>query len=279
MHAHCFPATPRARRWLTGALVVSGLAFAGASVNAADAPAVKPPAATAEPAFDPQAEATLKAMSEFLRHQPVLTVTGERVQEGVTYDQEKIQIISQLAVQVQRPGKFRAEVSTGKKKTTWCGVDGRIVGLREPENRLTEIKELPATIDGMADALAKRYHFSLALADLVADDPMASFKQGTLSGRCLGQVMLDGVPCLHLAYRAKNLDWQLWITADKTPLPKRFVITYRHQPKAPQLTFANLRWTFPATLPPETFALTPPAGATIVELKPSAVQPPPPAKP
>ena len=278
MHVNRTP-TGSSARWLTGALVISSLVFATAGVNAADTPAAKPAADVTEPAFDPQAEATLKAMSEFLRHQPVLTVEGERVQEGVTYDQEKIQIISQLAVQVQRPGKFRAELSTGKKKTTWCGADGRIVGLREPENRLTEIKDLPATLDGMADALAERYHLSLALADLVADDPMASFKQGTLSGRCLGQVMLDGVPCIHLAYRAKNLDWQLWITADKTPLPKRFVITYRHQPKAPQLTFANLRWTFPAALPPATFTLAPPAGATIVELKPSDVRASTPAKP
>jgi hypothetical protein len=267
MHAHCSPVTPRARRWFTGALVISSLVFATAGVNAADTPAAKPADDVAEPAFDPQAETALRAMSEFLRHQPIIELNCERILEGVTMDDEKIQVITQVAVQLQRPGKFKAELKMANGSTTWCGVDGRIVSVCEPDHRTSEITGLPVTIDGMLDAASERYHLSLVLADLVASDPMASFKQGTLSGRYLGQATIDGVPCLHLAYRAKNLDWQLWIEAGKTPLPRRLVITYNGQSMAPQQTLANLRWSFPTTLPADTFILAPPAGATVMEMK------------
>ena len=266
MHVNRPPVAFSARR-ITGALVISSLMFATAGLQAGDAPAAKPADDAAEPAFAPQAEAVLKAMAEFLRAQPIVVLESTRVVEGVTFDDEKIQVVTQAAVLLQRPGKFRAEMTTANGITTWCGANGRIIGVREPEQRTAEVTGLPVTVDGMMDAVSERYHLSLVLADLVASDPLASFKQGTQSGRYLGRVAIDGVPCHHLAYRAKNLDWQLWIDAGTTPLPKRLVITYRDQPMAPQQTLSNLRWEFPPTLPRDTFTLLPPAGAVPLEMK------------
>jgi hypothetical protein len=268
MDATRFFVIPTAR-WILSAVTLGAFSLYTAETPPAGAPAAQvAPAGQAETAFDAKAEAVLKAMSEFLRAQPRLVVACERVAEGVTYDNEKVQLVSQITVQTERPGKFRADAELASRRLIWCAVNGRAIGVCEPDKRATETKGLePATIDGMVDAIASRYGISMPLADLFVADPLSSFKAHAVSGRHVGQARIGGVLCDHLAYRAEKLDWQLWVEVGKTPLPRRFVITYSADAMAPQLTFSDLRWTFPASLPDATFVVDLPAGATLLGMK------------
>jgi hypothetical protein len=37
---------------------------------------------------------------------------------------------------------------------------------------------------------------------------------------------VDGVPCHQLSFESPGADWQIWIEADSTPVPRRFVIDF-----------------------------------------------------
>src|SRR5690606_16796614 len=85
------------------------------------------------------------------------------------------------------------------------------------------------------------------------------------SGRYLGQVTLDGRPAHHLAYRAADIDWQLWVSADGAPLPMRYVITSKWVTGAPEFMVHIRRLDPTAEITDAELAFTPPEGAAPVD--------------
>ena len=41
----------------------------------------------------------------------------------------------------------------------------------------------------------------------------------------VGQGVVDGVECEHLAFRTPEVDWQVWVKAASRPVPRKYVIT------------------------------------------------------
>ena len=52
----------------------------------------------------------------------------------------------------------------------------------------------------------------------------------------LGSGVIGGVECDHLAFRAKETDWQIWIAQGRNPYPCRYVVTSKAVDQAPQFT-------------------------------------------
>ena len=83
--------------------------------------------------------------------------------------------------------------------------------------------------------------------------------------RCMGSGVIDGKECDHLAFRAKDTDWQIWIAQGATPYPCRYVITSKGVDQSPQFTLTVTDWK-PGGAGGK-FTFTPPAGATKVDVK------------
>ena len=58
----------------------------------------------------------------------------------------------------------------------------------------------------------------------------------------LGSGVIGGVECDHLAFRAKDTDWQIWIAQGDKPYPCRYVITSKGVDQAPQFTMEIRDW-------------------------------------
>jgi hypothetical protein len=43
--------------------------------------------------------------------------------------------------------------------------------------------------------------------------------EGVLEAKHIGQGVIDGVECEHLAFRNGNTDWQIWIEFGARPIP------------------------------------------------------------
>ena len=99
------------------------------------------------------------------------------------------------------------------------------------------------------------------MLDLLVSDPYASARRSMRTGEYIGQERIGGVPCHHLAFTAKGLDWELWIDAGAEPVPRQLKIVYRGSDGVPALCVRNIRWTFPATLPDDRLELSIPAEA------------------
>ena len=76
----------------------------------------------------------------------------------------------------------------------------------------------------------------------------------------LGSGVIDGVECDHLAFRTKDVDWQIWIAQGERPYPCRYVITSTQVSRAPAYTIDLRDWKTGAVAP-ASFAFKAPANA------------------
>ena len=51
-----------------------------------------------------------------------------------------------------------------------------------------------------------------------------------------------GVNCHHLAFTQENVDWQVWIQDGPQPFIRKFVITHKNEPGAPEFTALITHW-------------------------------------
>ena len=82
----------------------------------------------------------------------------------------------------------------------------------------------------------------------------------------IGQGVVDGVECEHLAFRSTDTDWQIWIESGARPVPRKYVITSKTVTGAPQYTLRIKDWKTDAVADADTFVFKPPSGVTKADL-------------
>ena len=93
--------------------------------------------------------------------------------------------------------------------------------------------------------------------------------EGTLAGFYLGLSKVQGQLCHHLAFRQKEIDWQIWIENGPTPLPRKFLITDK-KAKGLQVTALLSQWNTSPQLEESLFTFVVPEKAEKVNLRPVA---------
>ena len=58
----------------------------------------------------------------------------------------------------------------------------------------------------------------------------------------LGSGVIGGTECDHLAFRTKEVDWQIWIAQGEHPYPCRYVITSKKVDQGPQYSIQIRDW-------------------------------------
>ena len=223
-------------------LVAAGLATAAS----AQAPAPRT-------GVDPRAAELLRQMSDALRRAPAFTVHAEITYDEVLRSGRKLQFAAALDAALRRPNglavDYRSDVGG---KQLWY--DGKTLTLLDLVAGVFTTEAAAPTLAATLETLEKEQGMSLPLADLVADDPYARLTSGALSGFVVGPGDVNGTTCHHLAFVQDDLDWQIWIDAGESPLPRKLVIVYTTLPGAPQYAATLSDWTFPKTLPAARFA-------------------------
>jgi hypothetical protein len=72
---------------------------------------------------------------------------------------------------------------------------------------------------------------------------------------------LNGVEVHHLAFRGKEVDWQLWVTDGEKPLPLKYVITSKWVAASPEYSIEFKNWNTAPSLEDSAFVFTPPKDA------------------
>ena len=67
--------------------------------------------------------------------------------------------------------------------------------------------------------------------------------------------------CDHLAFRTKEVDWQIWIAQGARPYPCRYVITSKQVTGWPQYMLDITAWKAGTEVAPDSFKLEIPSGA------------------
>jgi hypothetical protein len=212
----------------------------------------------------------LKSMSEYLASQKTLSASFDSDIEVITPDLEKIQFTSSGQMKLNRPDKLRVK-RTGGYSDVELVYDGKTISLYGNNAKAYVQADLPGTVDQMIDAIQARSGVGMPGTDLLLSNSYDELTANAIEGKHVGQGVVDGVECEHLAFRGPETDWQIWIETGARPLPHKYVITSKTVAGAPQYTLRIKDWKTDAIADADTFSFKPPAGATKVDLDSSAM--------
>lgn len=216
-------------------------------------------------ADEAQAKEIFKAMSDYMAAQQAMSFDFDTTFEVISTEGQKIAFSSSGTVTMNRPDKIRATRSGGFANVELV-FDGKTVSLLGKEKNLYAQAEVPGTIDNLVDVLRDKFHRPLSGADLLMSDVYGQLMPLVTNVKDLGSGVIRGVECDHLAFRTKEVDWQIWIAQGDRPYPCRYVVTTKKVKGWPQYTVDIRTWKTGGDVAADDFAFKPPADAR--KLKP-----------
>ncbi len=235
------------------------LVLALAGCQGSDSP-TQPPAD-----IDPQADQALKAMSNLLGNTKSFSFHAVGHMDEVAETGQLVQISRESDVSVTRPGKLLVETEGDDvSRSAWYS-KGRLTVLDNTDNVYTTT-DVPNTIGDMLDFIIEEYGLTLPLADLLYSNPYKTLTSSVQLGSYIGLVKVGDYSCHHLLFEQELIDWQIWIDAGQTPLPRKFVITYKQELGQPGYSVTVDRWNLKPAFADDRFDPDLPADAEQVHI-------------
>ena len=234
-----------AGKWATVLAVVGMAGTANISAGRAD---------------EANAKSLLKAMSDYLAAQKAISFDYDVNLELVSTQQQKIALVSSGTMTLNRPDKLHM-TRTGGFANAEMVFDGKTLTLLGKNTNLYAQVEAPGTIDQLVDVLRDKYHRPVPAADLLMSDPYKELMPEVNDVKDLGSGVIHGIECDHLAFRTKEVDWQIWIAQGARPYPCRYVITSKKVTGWPQYTLDIWAWKTGAEVASDGFKLDIPTSA------------------
>jgi hypothetical protein len=207
----------------------------------------------------------LKSMTDYLGSQNTLSASFESDIEIITPELQKIQFTSSGQIKLSRPDKLRVK-RTGGYSDVELVYDGKTISLYGNDAKSYMQADAPGTVDQMIAGMQSHSGLGMPGTDLILSNAFDELMATTIEGKHIGQGVIDGVECEHLAFRTPETDWQIWIEPGAKPLPRKYVITSKTLTGAPQYTLRIRDWKTDAFTDADTFVFKPPAGAAKIDI-------------
>jgi hypothetical protein len=215
-------------------------------------------------ADEAQARALLTAMTDYLKGQESLSFDVDSSLDVVTTSGQKLTIASSGGIALQRPDKIRSE-RRGGFATVDMVFDGTTLSVLNREAGVYGQSEHPGSVDALIETLRNDYQRPLLAADLLGSDAGEALLADVTEVTDLGSGIIRGQECDHLAFRAADVDWQIWIAQGDMPHPCRMVITSKAIEGWPEYRLEFSAWGAGSVA--ADFAFAAPEGASKVEIK------------
>ena len=218
-----------------------------------------------KPSIAPRAERILKAAIGNLLASKSFMLRGEVTTEKELPGVLRVEYAGTVQAAVRRPDRIwtRVEGEEGQK-SNWY--DGKTFTHFNAGNNAYASWPAPPTTDELVDKIKEKLGFAPPLSNMMRQDLEKEVFAGIQSGFYIGEAVVRGSACSHLAFKQETIDWQIWVD-NVVPVIRRLAITYKKLPGAPQFTVTFTDWDLNATLPDSVFVFDPPKGATRVEFE------------
>lgn len=216
-------------------------------------------------ADEADAKRLLKAMSDYVAAQQVILFDYDAILEVVTKDEQILALASSGQVTLNRPDKILATRSSGFADVE-MSFDGKTLTLLGKNLNLYAQQDVPGTVDNLVDELRK-HNRPLPAADLLLADPYEALMEDVVDVKDLGSGVIGGVECDYLAFRKKDVDWQIWIAQGERPYPCRYVISSKSMDGQPEYSIQVRDWKTDDEVAATDFSFKNPSGAKKVDLK------------
>lgn len=217
-------------------------------------------------AQEDDARKILKAMSDYVASQKTISATFDADVEVITTSLQKIQFTNSGRLELTRPNKLRAQRAGGYVDVELVFDGNTATVLSRDKNVYAEINAT-GSIDQLIDKLRDEYNVAIPGADLLLARSYDKLNDGVIEAKHIGQGVVDGVECEHLAFRNEDTDWQIWVEIGPRPIPRKYVITSKAVASGPQYTLRIKTWVTDGTMSTDAFTFKGPAGAKKVDAK------------
>lgn len=219
---------------------------------------------SAKKTIDPKADKALKEMCSFLGNLKQFTFEGEELVDEVLDNGQKLQFSHQRKAAVSRPSMMFAQFK-GDLADRQFYFNGTTALLYDKDKKVYGSQAFKGSVNGLIDMLHHKLGFTVPLSDLLMSDAYKILTQEVTSGTYVGKHNVGGVPCHHLAFTQKLVDWQIWIDAGDEPLPRKMIITQKQLRGEPQFIALLTRWNTAPKLTDDMFDFTPPTGVRRID--------------
>jgi hypothetical protein len=235
------------------------------------------PVMAARPDIEPQAAKILKQMSDYLVGLKQFSFQADNTEDVLLTSGQRIQYGKNVTVYVRRPNRIRADFG-GDKNDGQFFYDGKTITLFDRRKNFYTSIDAPPEINAALDYAIQAFNLRAPLADLIYSKGYEYLTDGVISGHYEGLHKVQGIRCHHLAFRQKDVDWQIWIENSQTPLPRKFIIT-DNKAKGLQFTAQLSKWNTSALLEDSLFTFLAPEKAEKIGILPATAPTPPRKKP
>jgi hypothetical protein len=218
-----------------------------------------------ERSIDAKADQALHDMSTYLSKLEVLGLEAEESFDDVPLSGPRLELSHRRAVVVQKPNHIVGDVR-GDEMDRSIWYDGKTLSLLDKKHNVYAVSQVPDSIDAMLDYVAEEFDVVIPLTDFLYSDVYDTLTRDVLYGTYAGLHHVGDVPCHHLVFEQEWIDWQIWIEADDTPLPRKLVINYKQEPGEPRYAATILRWNLSPELSDDVFRFEPPVGAEKMDM-------------
>ena len=233
---------------------------------AAEQGAASRPEGNAKPAqetapVDGEAMAILRRMAERLAQAKGFSVSIRLGYDVVQETGQKIEFGEERRVTLSRPVGLRIEAEQSDGDRRVIVFDGRTISVADPDEKVYAQVEKTGSVDDAVRHLVQHLQVRVPLALLLVTSLPTDLERRIEALAYVEQDRLTDAPTDHLAGRTADIDLQVWIAREGEPLPRRIVITYKHEEAQPQFWALFSDWKLSPEVPAAQFTFVAPEGA------------------
>jgi hypothetical protein len=187
-------------------------------------------------------------MSTYMASQKNLSTRFDVALDVVTPEIEKIQFAASGSAKISRPNKLRL-IRRGAYSDVELVFDGNTTTIVDRADNAYAQIPTPGSVDRLVDLLRGQYGFDMPAADLLLTASYDALMRDVVEAKHIGEGVINGNDCEHLAFRNQDTDWQLWVRKGARPLPCKLVITSKTVASAPEYTIVFHDWQTGANAP------------------------------
>jgi hypothetical protein len=209
---------------------------------------------------DSEALEILKRMNDYLLSLPVVGFRAIENEEEVFDDGQKIMFSREIRFKMARPNKFHIQLHNGESELEMFYDSSSFTIFRKDLNFFATTNA-PQTITEVFAKLDNKLNIQIVARDILRDDSNKFLLASIRSGFVVGDALVNGVLCTHLAFRLTDTDMQLWIAKGQQALPMKYVVTSRWITGAPQYAVTFFDWVFQGDIDNAVFVFKAPQDA------------------
>ena len=235
-------------------------------------PAVASAEKTAATAKEPDPLVVLRQMCDYLKSLQQFSFHSEVADDQVYLEGKKLQYGIDMETYVKRPDAIRVN-AVGDLVDKQFFLNGETLTLYDRDKNVYSTMQVPSNIEGALDKAHKDFGLRVALTDVASPQLWEHASSKIEHSLYVGESNVRGVPCHHLAFDGRDVQFQVWVDAGKKPLPLKVVFTQKKLEGEPEWIAYLSEWKTAPHLADALFKFTPPRGVQKIKFVP-AKQPP-----